>query len=599
MDKILPILEKHVQWIALGIGALFLLLMAYSYVVKQPVTVPLGGQQVVPGEVDEKIQNGSNISELKRQMSEGAPKPPELPRPSEQLAKVVNAPIAVPDINVGPQTPGNPTSKPVPASIAIPSVPKPTFAFFSMGRGLYQWPKHQPPATAPAGAPVAPPPPMIDPGSVAVQMDQRDLDWWTGSFNVNLVQLAEAFKAAEIDLLDPNVAKTAFLGAELIRQEKQLDGSWGPETKIGVLPEFIPLMRPLPAETAPQQQKAEYMFWAAQYVQMLIQPTFPQVIAGDPWYVPGTEAPPKVNQLPQGMPVEGEVGPGLRPPPMVRPPVVPRAAPGQPGFVDPDLNPRGPGGFVNPGAGFTPDESGGVGGYAPPQMGDASAIPGAGNAETGGTFNPGDYAYAATQQGLQDYPVTVYGHDITIQPNKTYRYKLRYIIRNPLFLLGPPVKPEYAGKLALFSAFSEWSPDVSVPPRVEFWVQAVTERPGQPAEAAFNVFVARNDRWEPVKVSALPGDQIARGEANSGWSLVDVRKGPDGKHFVLLSDTNGRIERRDLEKDQNDPRQRELSGVPEVVAPPEGIESPPTEGGTRIPPPPGRRPPPRGFTPDE
>jgi hypothetical protein len=52
MDKVLPIIEKHVQWFALGLGALFLGLMAYSYVVQTPVTVPVAGRPMVPSQVD-------------------------------------------------------------------------------------------------------------------------------------------------------------------------------------------------------------------------------------------------------------------------------------------------------------------------------------------------------------------------------------------------------------------------------------------------------------------------------------------------------------------------------------------------------------------
>ena len=49
MDKVLPILEKYVEWIALGIAGLFLALMAYSYLAKPAVTVPLGPSQIAPG----------------------------------------------------------------------------------------------------------------------------------------------------------------------------------------------------------------------------------------------------------------------------------------------------------------------------------------------------------------------------------------------------------------------------------------------------------------------------------------------------------------------------------------------------------------------
>ena len=37
MQKVIDFLEKHVQWVALGLGGLFLLLMVYLYVLTPPV----------------------------------------------------------------------------------------------------------------------------------------------------------------------------------------------------------------------------------------------------------------------------------------------------------------------------------------------------------------------------------------------------------------------------------------------------------------------------------------------------------------------------------------------------------------------------------
>src|ERR1700743_3829641 len=58
MQKYLKILEQHVQWIALGLGALCLFLIIWSYVVKPPVVVKLGTTSAQPGEVFETIAKG-------------------------------------------------------------------------------------------------------------------------------------------------------------------------------------------------------------------------------------------------------------------------------------------------------------------------------------------------------------------------------------------------------------------------------------------------------------------------------------------------------------------------------------------------------------
>src|SRR5215208_7445669 len=53
MDKVVSFLERNVQWLALGIGVLFLGYMAYSNLVETPahLTVDVGGRKVPPGEL--------------------------------------------------------------------------------------------------------------------------------------------------------------------------------------------------------------------------------------------------------------------------------------------------------------------------------------------------------------------------------------------------------------------------------------------------------------------------------------------------------------------------------------------------------------------
>src|SRR5580765_2501590 len=59
MQKVTAILEKNVEWFALGIAGLFFLWMIYGFVVEKPVAVAVGPNAAVsPGEVDPLIQNG-------------------------------------------------------------------------------------------------------------------------------------------------------------------------------------------------------------------------------------------------------------------------------------------------------------------------------------------------------------------------------------------------------------------------------------------------------------------------------------------------------------------------------------------------------------
>src|SRR6218665_403554 len=52
MQKIVDILEQHVQWIAIGLGALFVLFMTWTYVLNPVAGVESGQEKLGPGEVD-------------------------------------------------------------------------------------------------------------------------------------------------------------------------------------------------------------------------------------------------------------------------------------------------------------------------------------------------------------------------------------------------------------------------------------------------------------------------------------------------------------------------------------------------------------------
>ena len=57
MKKLLDLLEQKVQWIVLGLGVLWVLYMAWSFLIQPPVKVTANGQEVSPGEVDEQVGN--------------------------------------------------------------------------------------------------------------------------------------------------------------------------------------------------------------------------------------------------------------------------------------------------------------------------------------------------------------------------------------------------------------------------------------------------------------------------------------------------------------------------------------------------------------
>src|SRR3954463_9265787 len=58
MKKYLPYLERYVQWVALGLGALFVLYMVYGYVITPPVSATVGNKVVDLGNVDHVTREG-------------------------------------------------------------------------------------------------------------------------------------------------------------------------------------------------------------------------------------------------------------------------------------------------------------------------------------------------------------------------------------------------------------------------------------------------------------------------------------------------------------------------------------------------------------
>src|SRR3954465_2001332 len=70
MKKVVDFLEKYVEWVAVGLGVLFVAAMAWLYLVSSPVTVTVAGRQLGPGDIDKYIAE-SPIATLESQMHGG------------------------------------------------------------------------------------------------------------------------------------------------------------------------------------------------------------------------------------------------------------------------------------------------------------------------------------------------------------------------------------------------------------------------------------------------------------------------------------------------------------------------------------------------
>src|SRR5436309_1106181 len=73
MQKVVVFLEKHVQWLAIALGAVYLLWMVWSFVLNDPTTVKLAdGTSASPGKVDQHIYEDS-ATKLQGQMQHEVP----------------------------------------------------------------------------------------------------------------------------------------------------------------------------------------------------------------------------------------------------------------------------------------------------------------------------------------------------------------------------------------------------------------------------------------------------------------------------------------------------------------------------------------------
>ncbi len=435
----------------------------------------------------------------------------------------------------------------------------------------------------------------------------RDVDWITHKVVIDSTELEAAFRAAykvkEDAELPPDLTITRILKVEMVRQEQLPDGTWS-KAETPVPPLEMYKMRPLPpqlATTKDQLQAAyEYLDWAVTHADYIATPAFYTAEKGDQWRAPGTEKqpgnnpavptvvptvpnapfdpahPPKNRKLtpeekkmvadykkatkgakvgPGGFPV----GPGMLPPAAPRGgkvrPYFQTTAPPRSGQRSP--YPTMPGGYPNPY---------GRPGMMPPGMVPPGYNPYNRMMPPGYGRNPG-MPMPIPQPGVGTIPgmtqgggiidvfnltddVTIWAHDETVKPGKTYRYRIRYYLQNPLFGQGPNIQTDPKNKqiLWLLSDWSDWSEAIHVSERVNFWLAQMTQ-----TTAKFDVFEWKNDAWVSRVRSVTPGDQIP----GTNWTLADIRRDSKGQYVLLVNDA-GVVERRDLKKDQESSEYQEM-----------------------------------------
>ncbi len=559
MQKFTQILEDHVQWIALGLAALFMAWVIWAYAVHSQVAVQLGTTPVQPGQIDSTIVDGP-IKKIKGYIQSPNEISIAVPDLLQPWIATVSGPAKMPDqtkvvigwnphgselgpIIVEPGKDATPIDHVVTLPPAIPVA-------VSTLRTTVEYPDPKQPAPV---------------GNTHVQqaMITTNLDGVSVLFKIEIAKLSKEFH----DLLDkkaniPALAyQTEILKVDLIREEKLPNGQWGNATTIKPL--IIHAIMDYPGDTAARDKGLEFKDWAAKHADEIIHPDFYQTAQGAPaWHRPDqqadiTRAPvqPVIAPTPAFVPPTRPPLPGVPNRPVPRGTAPPKYAPADPARPAPYGRAPGgypayPGGYPMPG-GLPGGYPGGFpGGYQRPYQ---PNIPqpfrpnGANFGTQGGVFDP-------TQ--LQN-DIEILAHDDTVEAGKTYRYRLVYRIYNSLYDINVISKPEIAKQFAIGSKPSEASGEITIPQRTNFFVKSITVK-----DVQFDVFT-----WDGVmkinSVKVVPGDSIGK----TNWSVVDIRHdNKKGELYVLLSDDSGNIQRRDFRADQDNPDYKNL--LDEVKAAP-------------------------------
>lgn len=132
---------------------------------------------------------------------------------------------------------------------------------------------------------------------------------------------------------------------------------------------------------------------------------------------------------------------------------------------------------------------------------------------------------------LENTSVTLWTHDLTAEAGKTYRYRLRAVLVNPLFGRQASLKPEQqemAAERSIAGAWSEWTGPVAIDPDEYFFMTSASERDGlDSTRATFELFKFYYGYYRRGSVTLYPGDILAAEmtlPANQTLKIYDLEK---------------------------------------------------------------------------
>jgi hypothetical protein len=602
LEKLKPFLEKNVEWIVLGLAALFVVAAAYQYIITPPVSAEVDGTAFGPGSVDRQVAQTKG-----EQLKAAIANPSRLNLEVADFADVLDQRLTGAATDV-------PTLDPLASINFVPTeFTPPTPDVFITG-------EDGEPNIEGITLPTPPPAEItqaysgkarIDLAAADAESNEQDTSWVTVTFDVNPQDIRAAWFRASVP---PASVETMFLRVDLLRQEKLPGGSWGDPVSVPV-PEVIQLP-PLPQN--PEQEDL-YRRYAQANQPTIVTPDFYTLVSGDDPLVPPAEDEEEfareddddedilgdidpfdprldLNSLTaeqrqavmkarrEGSPEDDQPGGDY-----------PGDFPGMGGFPGEGFDNNGLGDDIpaddwqnrgsrrgnrgGPGAGGEGDSS-----IFNPEFDPSLYFPGEGGyyggPEEGRGQRERDAAEGNVNRGLFD-PVNGnvgiikgWAFDNTAEPGKTYRYKIVYTLLNPLYQYEPlAAAGEEQEKLTqVFGLRSdevaaEWSEPVEVSPLSYVYLADDMGRSGNPSFVVF--------RWQQGGWNSEEFDDIAVGDVIGGvvdeidftteWILGDIREHQDRTRSAVIVSRDGRIQTRGND-DLNDDLREELEDEVEFDA---------------------------------
>ena len=635
-------------------GALYLLWMVYSFVLTNTAwQIPVGNEPKSPGEVNEsvdkialqikeKIDHGPKVNisvpNFQTAVDLSPRKMPEyaLAWANSPTQDVTLQTVADPTKVVADPSKTQPNNPSTPKIVELPKAPAATDLATAMGRSnVVVPPPVQIVATGDGSAPQPAPAPAQPANSGS------DLDWITVSYKISISDLAKEFQRTMMP--SQQQGTTCVLDVDLVRQELQPDGSWGPST---VCPKLTTSTQPpFPSEKARLQDLQTYLNWAVGATVEVLQPKFYDVMKGDVW---------ALSKDLVGNGVVGDNGaplilgpndtrPGFDPQQFAT--TDPKQLAAQEAAMTPPLTnkekqliskaradelakraasnsksraPSGPprGGGAGPGfGGGGRGGPGGGGAYAPEDgVRPAGRPPGpppmragaaAGDVGGEGYVPPGAMAPQPQQQQSnysQMFPLPTgefdprvllttnaanpngpaaanvgtlvgWAHDWKTEPGKTYRYMIRYKIKNPVWATNGFTNPKtLADTFAITSVDSAWTGPIQAPPIVQFYFASAGGF-GR-ISAIVHVYKYENGTTTKETFTVYPGDSIGTEkngvDYSTGFTLVDLRPDlskPDRTTAWLITPETLLV-KRDVKADSESPQKQTLDRQIQAAMPP-------------------------------